>query len=109
MSRDDEQIRRIRRSLLGRGELTREDAEVLQRGRAGIGWLGRSSSARNAVLLAAPLYWAVVLVIRLVAHASFGKLAIPLLFVVLGGPALVVLWLRDRKIQRALNRPPTQI
>ena len=105
MDRDDDQARRIRRSLLRGGELTREDAEVLQRGREGLGWFGRPSFARNALLVAAQLFWIIILVLGLIARVSFGKLVIPLLFVVLGVPALVLSWMRGRKIQRALNHP----
>lgn len=101
--RDDEQVRRIRRALVGRGELTRGDAEVLQGGRAGLGWFGRPSGFRTALSVAAVLFWVVVLARDVAVGVAFGRLLIPLVFVVLGVPALVLRWRRRRIIRRALG------
>jgi hypothetical protein len=104
---DDDQVRRIRRALFGRGELTRQDAELLQQERERLGWFGRPSRARTALFFGAQLFWIAVLVIGLVAGASMSRLTIPLIFVIPGLPLYILAVIRRGKIERALARPPT--
>ena len=91
--------------MLTGGELRRDDAEVLQRGRASLGWFGRSSTARSALLVGALVFWAAVLTLGVVVGAPFGRLVIPLVFVVLSVLSVGWNWRLHRKIERGLRRP----
>lgn len=95
-----------RRALLGGGELTREDAEALQSGRPAWGWFGRPSLGRNALLAGTLLFWFALLIFDWITHVSVGKVMVPLVFVVLGVPTLVMRQRRLRRIQRGLSKPP---
>ena len=79
---DQDRRRCIRRALLGRGDLTHEDAMALQRSR------GRFGRWHLPALITTALFWVAILVSLLLGHVSAKHLVVPIIFVVVAVLAL---------------------